>query len=244
MTLESLITTYGYWALLIGAFLEGETIVVLAGFAAYRGYLELPWVIVCAFTGTVISDQLFFLLGHAKGQPFVAKRPTWQQRAQRVRVLLDRYQVYVVLGFRFFYGLRNITPFVIGASGFSRRRFLVLNVLGAAIWAVTVSSGGYVFGKTLERFLDDVTSYERWILGGMVAIGLTIWVMHRMGRRRLARAAAASLPAVTAAESALTTTKTAASSLSSGTANEETCILSGVASTPAATSKDRTPVAG
>ena len=40
--LESLIDTYGYLTILIGTFLEGETILVLGGFAAHRGYLHLP----------------------------------------------------------------------------------------------------------------------------------------------------------------------------------------------------------
>ena len=44
MTLESLIDTYGYLAILVGTFFEGETILVLGGLAAYREYLGLPWV--------------------------------------------------------------------------------------------------------------------------------------------------------------------------------------------------------
>ncbi len=63
MTLESFIQTYGYLALLVGTFLEGETILVLAGFAAHLGYLNLPWVILVAFVGTLSGDQLFFYLG-------------------------------------------------------------------------------------------------------------------------------------------------------------------------------------
>ena len=49
INLEILVSAYGYPALFIGTFLEGETILVIAGFLAHRGYLELPWVIVIAF---------------------------------------------------------------------------------------------------------------------------------------------------------------------------------------------------
>ena len=48
-----LIQSYGYWAILAGTFLEGETILVLAGFAAHLGYLQLPWVILAAFAGSL-----------------------------------------------------------------------------------------------------------------------------------------------------------------------------------------------
>jgi membrane protein DedA with SNARE-associated domain len=40
MTLESILDPYGYLAVLVGTFLEGETILVLGGFAAHRGYLQ------------------------------------------------------------------------------------------------------------------------------------------------------------------------------------------------------------
>ena len=40
MTLEYLISQYGYVALFIGVFLEGETILILAGFAAHLGHLK------------------------------------------------------------------------------------------------------------------------------------------------------------------------------------------------------------
>jgi len=45
VTLELLIENYGYLAILILTFFEGETIVILAGVAAHLGLLELQWVI-------------------------------------------------------------------------------------------------------------------------------------------------------------------------------------------------------
>jgi len=38
MVLESILNTYGYFALVIGTFLEGETFLIAAGFLAHRGY--------------------------------------------------------------------------------------------------------------------------------------------------------------------------------------------------------------
>ncbi len=63
MDLQSIIEHYGYAAILIGTFLEGETILVLAGLAAHQGYLVLSWVISAAFLGSLCGDQLFFIWG-------------------------------------------------------------------------------------------------------------------------------------------------------------------------------------
>ncbi|MFZ1201027.1 MAG: hypothetical protein WAO07_12740 [Desulfobacterales bacterium] len=49
MDLKSLIENYGYVAIFIGTFLEGETVLVLAGLAAHQGYLLLSGVIFVAF---------------------------------------------------------------------------------------------------------------------------------------------------------------------------------------------------
>jgi membrane protein DedA with SNARE-associated domain len=57
---ETILKTYGYWAIFIGTFAEGETILILGGIAAKLGYLALPWVILAAFVGGLCGDQLFF----------------------------------------------------------------------------------------------------------------------------------------------------------------------------------------
>ncbi|HXZ36549.1 MAG TPA: hypothetical protein VEL68_11070 [Thermodesulfobacteriota bacterium] len=42
MELEGLRGTYGHWAILVGTFLEGETILILGRFATSRGKVALP----------------------------------------------------------------------------------------------------------------------------------------------------------------------------------------------------------
>ncbi len=60
MTLQSLIETYGYLTILLETFLEGETILVLGGFAAHRGYMHLPWVIGAAFVDSLCGGFSFY----------------------------------------------------------------------------------------------------------------------------------------------------------------------------------------
>lgn len=189
MNFEALLHAYGYYALFIGTFLEGETILVLAGFLAHpeQGYMKLHWVWLLAFLGSLSGDTLVFHLGRWKGRAFLARHPRWDKRAMRVQRALDKYGSYVVLSFRFFYGLRNITPVVIGSTGFSPRRFLMLNAAGAAIWAVVVGTGGYVFGEAIRLLLPDVKKYVHLVLLGLVLCGCVLWIIHsRKLRKRIA----------------------------------------------------------
>ncbi len=173
--LQQYVIDYGYPALFIGTFLEGETILVIAGFLASSGYLELPWVIVTAFLGTFAGDQTFFYLGRFKGIAFLEKRPAWHKKTDKVFEMLRRHQIKVVLGFRFLYGIRNVTPFVIGASRMHPGKFFVLNFLGALVWAVAIGYLGYQFGHIAEGMLGQAKKYEIYILGGLVLVGVVLF---------------------------------------------------------------------
>lgn len=182
--LPSLIEHYGYAGILIGTFLEGETILVLAGLAAHQGYLVLPWVILAAFLGSLCGDQLFFYLGRKHSQAVLSRRPGWKQKAEKVHKMMNRFQTPMILSFRFLYGLRTVAPFVIGMSPVSAKKFILLNAAGAIVWATVVASGGYLFGHALEVFIGEVKSYEIYIMGGVAIVGALIWVSHFYRRRK------------------------------------------------------------
>jgi len=175
MPLEILIEKYGYLALLIGTFLEGETILILGGFAAHQGYLVLPYVIFSAFLGTLFGDQLFFFIGRFKGREFLDRRLKWRSRVEKAQRLLDRHHTLVIIGFRFIYGIRTVTPFVLGMSNVKTWRFVLLNILSAMVWAIGIGTAGYFFGVTIEALIEDIKHYEQIIIIAIAVIGIIIW---------------------------------------------------------------------
>jgi membrane protein DedA with SNARE-associated domain len=184
MNWELIIGSYGYIALWVGTFLEGETILILAGFAAHLGYLHLPWVILVAFLGTLSGDQLFFYLGRRQSRFVLDKHPAWQRRLDRVERLFERYQTLLILGFRFLYGLRTVTPFVLGRSGVAPGYFFLLNTVGAMVWSLVVGIGGYLFGNILKIIMGDIKRYEIEAFGAIAIIGGLIWGVYFYRSRR------------------------------------------------------------
>ena len=67
MSPESLLEQFGYFAVFVGTFLEGEAILVAAGFFASRGYLDVVAVYVVAFAGAFLGHVFWFWLGRAHG---------------------------------------------------------------------------------------------------------------------------------------------------------------------------------
>ena len=184
MDLQSIIENYGYAAILIGTFLEGETILVLAGLAAHLGYLNLPLVMLAAFAGSLSGDQLYFYLGRKHSYYILKRKPVWEPRIAKFNRLLERYHTLLILLFRFFYGLRTVSPFAMGMSSVSTPRFVVLNAIGALIWAVSFGIGGYFFGRALEIFIGDLKKYEYILLGTIALAGTVIWGIHFLRRRK------------------------------------------------------------
>jgi len=183
--LEHFVRTYGYWALLIGTFLEGETILMIGGLTAQLGYLELPFVMLIAFIGSFSGDQAYFYIGRYKGKFLLSKHIKWHRRVDRVHRLLERYHDAIMLGFRFVYGIRIMTPFVLGMNHRIKAvRFLIFNGIGAVIWAVVVSGGGYLFGHAFKSVLKNVTHYQILVIVGVSVVGLGLWIVRRYRNRQ------------------------------------------------------------
>lgn len=176
--MEQLLATYGYPTILLGTFFEGETIVLVAGYLASRGYLVLQWAIVFAFLGSWAGDSLYFFIGRRWGDKLLARRPQWRAPAERALGLLHRYHTIFILSFRFLYGLRTVSPFVIGMSKVPTPRFLMLNFIASAIWASTFTTAGFLLGTVLESVVAEVERYEMIVLGAIVAVGIVAWLIH------------------------------------------------------------------
>lgn len=187
MTLQSLVETYGYWIVLAGSFLEGETILILAGFAAHRGYLSFTLVVMTAFAGSFLGDQLYFFLGRRYGPRLTGLRPTWQARTQKATALLERFQTPFILANRFLYGLRIAGPIAIGMSRVSASRFAVLNLVSALVWAVVIGAAGYLFGEAVERILMDIRKVEEILFAFLAIAGILGWAIYRWHTRRHSR---------------------------------------------------------
>jgi membrane protein DedA with SNARE-associated domain len=183
MSVAELLAHYGYLALFVGTFLEGETILVMAGYAAHRGYLSLFWVLVIAMAGGFMGDQLYFHLGRRHGWNILERFPDLAPRARRVQVLLDRYHLPLILGIRFMYGLRIAGPLAIGMSSVGWLRFFALNLLGAIIWAILIGGAGYAFGEAMQWLLSDIKHYENGLLASIASAGIAVWLFHRWKKR-------------------------------------------------------------
>lgn len=124
MDLNTLISQYGYAALVIGSLAEGETVTLLGGLAAHQGLLKFPLVVLSVALGGMIGDQVLYLCGRRFGGKLLRRFSKHQDKIERAQKLIQRHPYLFVIGTRFMYGFRVIGPTLIGASQLPPKIFL------------------------------------------------------------------------------------------------------------------------
>ena len=183
MDLAAAIEQYGYVAVFVGSVLEGETLLVLAGLAAQRGYLSLEWVIAVAAAGAFLGDQLCFITGRWFGGRVLARWPRLEPSIARADALLERRGGVIVVGLRFIYGLRTAGVLAIGMSRMNWLHFASLNLLGVLLWAPIVAGAGYLLGNAVEPLLKHLRLAEYYVFAAVILVGVTVWLLRRRRKR-------------------------------------------------------------
>ena len=181
--MEDLVANLGYVAVFIGTFLEGETILALAGVAAAHGYMSYWAIVGVAIVGAFLGDQTCFFIGRRYGVRILNRFPTLAAKAPRVQDILRRWDAAAVIVLRFAYGLRIAGPIVIGTCGISPWRLALFNFIGTLIWAPLIAGIGYLAGYALHEWLGKLKHAQMGLLAALVLAAVVIWVIvHRRKR--------------------------------------------------------------
>ncbi len=161
--LDSLVATYGYFAVALGVGLEsmglpipGETILVVAAvYAATHAGLNIWLIVLAAAAGAIIGDNLGYWLGSRFGYPLLLRfGPKLGLSEGRIKVgqyLFLRHGGKVVFLGRFVALLRILAAFLAGVNRMEWPAFLVANALGGVTWAAVFAFGGYTLGTIAFR---------------------------------------------------------------------------------------------
>lgn len=184
MTIEGLVARYGLGALVVGAALEGETVAMIGGMMAHRGIYPLPLAWGAVLFGTLAADQGYFFAGRLfRDRPRMVRLRATAAFA-KAQAMFERNPVVFVMLFRFLYGLRTVSPAVVGASGFPPLRFFALNAIAALVWSILFVGLGYAFGLGLEEAFGRDLKWREWLPYLLVPVALgVVWKLVRRKRR-------------------------------------------------------------
>lgn len=186
MSPEALLERFGYLAVFLGTFIEGEAILVIAGFFAERGHMAVVPVAVVGFFGAYVGHLFWFWLGRVHGVRLLDRFPRMQLHFGKSIRMFERYGVAAIIVTQWLYGLRITCAVVVGISKISIIKFLFYEAVSCLIWAVGITALGYYFGAAVQSLLGRYEHAEKWGLLVIILIAVTIWVWHRWNDRRRA----------------------------------------------------------
>jgi membrane protein DedA with SNARE-associated domain len=195
-SLEHFVRDYGVAAVTIilafealGAPLPGETLLIFASVLAARGDMSLPALLLCAWAGSVLGDNIGYAIGRKLGRAAVTRYGAWigltASRFDAVEQVFARYGAATVAFARFINVLRQLNGFVAGTLGMEWRRFLVFNALGAALWVALWVLGAFFVSEHMAIIAELARRFGT-IAGATMVVLLLVALVVLVQRRRSA----------------------------------------------------------
>lgn len=176
--IDQFLASYGLIVVYIGVIIEGDSVLLAAGFLAHQGVMNPFGVFLAAFAGSLTADQALFYIGRHFADSRLVRRQVERPAFARVLALIERRPTLFVLSFRFIYGVRTISPIAIGIARVSPWLFSPLNALAALLWAGLVTAIGYFFGQLIEQYAGRLHHIEHRLLMALVIAVVSFVVLY------------------------------------------------------------------
>lgn len=178
---------FGEAALFVGFVLPGETAVIVGGFVASQGHVNVAVLCALVVVSAIVGDSVGYYVGVRFGRRLLDLRILRRRRAAIERALAGlerRGATYVFLG-RFTALFRAIVPGLAGTSAMRYRTFFLANAAGGLAWGTAYTLLGYFAGNAytkVEHYSSDVA-----IGVAVLVVGLAVaWSMRSRRRERAA----------------------------------------------------------
>jgi len=172
--IHAFLVQYGLIVVYLGVIIEGESVVIAAGFLAHQHVMNPWYVFLAAFAGSITGDQALFFVGRHFAGSRLAQRQMARPIFARILERIHSNEVLFILSFRFIYGVRTISPIALGIARVNPFLYAALNIASAAVWAAIMTSAGYLFGQTIERFTGRLHNDHKLIIAAGLGIGFLI----------------------------------------------------------------------
>jgi membrane protein DedA with SNARE-associated domain/membrane-associated phospholipid phosphatase len=178
-------------AAFVGLAVPGETAMLLGGFLAFQGRVNLGLMMVAGAVGAIVGDSIGYEIGRLFGEPLkrsrLGRRVGEERWAKGEAYLRAKGGRAVFLG-RFIGVLRALVPALAGMSRMLYRTFLPWNAAGGIIWAPGFVLLGYLAGGSYRQVERIAGRASLLLLALVVVVGAVVvaarWVARHPDRLR------------------------------------------------------------
>jgi len=191
---------FGLWfvvfaetGLAVGFFLPGDSLLVVSGLFAAAGKLNVAFVLMAFFLGSVLGDSTGYWTGRVMGKTLFnreSSRIFKPSRVEKARHFFEKYGPKTVILARFVPIVRTFAPLVVGAAEMPYSKFLPFSVLGGLLWINSMVLAGYFLGGVIERALgikleDHIEKVVIVVVALSLLPPLIEFLRHKFGKKEL-----------------------------------------------------------
>ena len=170
------LVTYGYIGLFLYSLGGGFIGIVAASVLSFMGKMDLTLSIGIAFLGNALGDILLFWLTRYQKTMMVEGLRKHRRKLALAHILIKKHGDWVIFIQKFIYGLKTVVPIAIALTKYDFKKFAVLNIFAAAVWALAFGLSSYYFGAALSKFAIYISD-NKWIAPViLVTIGGAVWL--------------------------------------------------------------------
>ena len=168
---QQFLENYGYWAVFIWTFIEGETVLIVAAALAAAELMD-PWkIIVAAAVGAFTGHLFYFAIGRWRGMQIIQALPFLRNHYPQAKAIMDKYLDkhgnWTVFIFQYLYGTRLVAAILFGCSSIGFWRFFFLQIINCISWSLIIYAAGHFLGLAAMKLIENFG-----IAGLLVAIAI------------------------------------------------------------------------
>ncbi|MFB5649166.1 DedA family protein [Leptospira wolffii] len=196
--LDALIQSYGVWiyvilfliifcetGLVVTPFLPGDSLLFAIGAFAARGSLDLGTILISLVIAAILGDTVNYAIGNLAGEQILAKEKVPflnKKHLEKAHRFYEQYGGKTIIIARFIPIVRTFAPFVAGIGKMTYAKFIIYNVVGAVLWIIIFTIGGYKFGN-----LEFVQRNFKIVVLAIIVISVMPAVIEYLRELRKAR---------------------------------------------------------
>jgi len=167
--------------ILLGFFLPGDSLLFTAGLLAATGLFNIWWLVILTFVAAVLGDSVGYYFG-VKFGPKVFKRENGRifhkDNLAKAQSFYDQHGPITIVLARFTPIIRTFAPILAGVGKMNYSLFLTYNLVGGALWALTMNLLGFFLGRTIP----NIDRYILPIIAVIILVSLLPSLKHLLKR--------------------------------------------------------------
>ncbi len=161
----------------LGLFLPGDSLLFTAGFLASQNLLNIKWLLLVCLVGAWTGDNVGYAFGRRVGPKIFTKEKSIffnREHLRRSQEFYERHGGKTIVLARFMPIIRTFAPILAGVGQMRYPVFIFYNILGGALWVLTLGLGGYFLG----RVVPDADKYILPIVAGIIVVSVSPTAIH------------------------------------------------------------------